>query len=247
MTQTQLIIKHLKTALHEKGLTYAQFAKRLNLSEITIKRIFSYKSSLTLDKIEELCEALDLDLFEVIKQVKIKSTNKKQHLTLEQEKTLDKNPKLLVFFYSLLGGISPEKIVTNYNISANESQKYLIELDRLGLIYLETNNKFKILASPFVEWSEHGPLNQKYEKDLRTEFLNSMALKPNEWFLFKKAYLTKESLKLIRRQQEEVLAKIKEYSEFDRSTQPDRCESTTFLFAARNWIPSSILKYKRPT
>lgn len=247
MTQTQLIVKHLKAVLHDRGLTYAQFAKKLKVSEITIKRVFSYKSSLTLDKIEEICEVLDLDLFEVIKQVKIKTQNQKQHLNIEQEKALDKNPKLLVYFYSLLGGSSPQKIISTYDITAIESQKYLIELDRLGLIRLEANNKFKILASPFVEWSEHGPLNQKYEKNLRIEFLNFMALKPNEWFLFKKAYLTKESLKLLRRQQEEVLAKIKEYSEFDRSTQPDRCESTTFLFASRNWIPSSILKYKKST
>lgn len=240
-----MIIKHLKTVLNDNGLTYAQFAKRLNLSEVTIKRIFSYKSSLTLEKIEKFCEVLNLDLFAVITQVKIKSQNKKQHLTLEQEKALDKSPKLLVYFYSLLAGSSSERIISNYNITPIESQKYLIELDRLGLIYLESNNKFKILTHPFVEWSENGPLNKKYEKDLRADFLNYISLKSNEWFLFKKAYLTTESLKLIRRQQDELLGKIKEYSEFDRATQPDRCESTTFLFAARNWIPTSIQKYKK--
>ena len=67
----------------------------------------------------------------------------------------------------------------------------------------------------------------------------------NKWFKFKKAYLTKESLKLIKRQNDELLGKIKEYSEFDRETQPDRCEPITFIFTARNWTPASILKYKK--
>lgn len=145
----------------------------------------------------------------------------------------------------MLSGASPEKITNTYDIKPIESQKYLHELDRLGLICLEPHNKFKILANPFVEWSENGPLSKKYEKDLRADFLNYINLKPNEWFILKKAYLTKESITLIRRQQDELLAKIKEYSEFDRATQPERCESTTFLFAARNWIPTSILKYRK--
>ncbi|MBK7962326.1 MAG: helix-turn-helix transcriptional regulator [Bdellovibrionales bacterium] len=245
MTYTQSILMTLKAELKENGLTYAQFAKRVNLSEVSVKRLFSQRSSIHLDKIEQFCDALGLDFYELIRKAKNKNSNKKQHLTIEQEKALDKDAKLLLYFYSLLAGNSPEKIISDYKMTASDSQRYLLTLDRLGLIFLGSENKFKILASPFVEWAVDGPLSKSYEANLREEFLKYKALGTDEWLLFRKAYLAKDSLKLIRKQIDDLLSRIKEYSEYDRSTQPDRCEPVTFLLAARNWIPSSVISHRR--
>ncbi len=245
MTQSEAIILALKAQLKAQGLTYAEFAQKVNLSEVSIKRIFSHKSSISLDRLEHFCTALETELLSLLEKTKLSTNNKRSHLTRQQENVLNDNPKLLVFFYALLKGLSPERTVEKYKITAKEAERFLFSLDRLGLIRLDLGGRFKMLASPFVEWSETGPLNKKYAAGLCRDFLDFSVLGQDEYFLFRKAYLARGSLKQIRRQLGEVLAKIKEYSEFDQSTQPGKCFSTTFVFAARDWIPTLMKEHLR--
>ena len=57
-------VEALKKCVRAHGLTYAQLARELGLSEPSVKRMFS-RGTFTLRRIEEILALLELDLYEV--------------------------------------------------------------------------------------------------------------------------------------------------------------------------------------
>ena len=55
MSQTDQLLDALKRVLRERGLTYADAAGALELSEASVKRLFSQRQ-FTLERVERLCE-----------------------------------------------------------------------------------------------------------------------------------------------------------------------------------------------
>ena len=65
--ETVLLITTLKKILKLKGLTYRDLALRLELSESSVKRLFS-SHRWQLDRIEAVCRALDMSIFDLAEQ-----------------------------------------------------------------------------------------------------------------------------------------------------------------------------------
>ena len=75
MSQISLVYDTLKQCLREQRITYRQLANTLDVSEASVKRNFSLQA-FSLDKLEQICESLQLslsDLFQLsqAKQEKI--------------------------------------------------------------------------------------------------------------------------------------------------------------------------------
>ena len=60
------LISTLKRVLKTRGVTYADLAGRIALSEASVKRLFS-QGTFTLERLEEVCAALEIDVFELAK------------------------------------------------------------------------------------------------------------------------------------------------------------------------------------
>ena len=60
MAAASRFVDALKKSVRARGLTYAALAQRLQLSEASVKRMFS-RGTFTLARIEEVLEAVDLD------------------------------------------------------------------------------------------------------------------------------------------------------------------------------------------
>jgi transcriptional regulator with XRE-family HTH domain len=58
-TETARIVASLKRIMKSRGVTYAQLARDIGLSEPSIKRILS-RATLTLQLLEQICGALDV-------------------------------------------------------------------------------------------------------------------------------------------------------------------------------------------
>ena len=57
MAQTAELVKTLKAALKSHGLTYAEVADRLDMSEANVKRLFVTKR-FTLERLEDFCQLM---------------------------------------------------------------------------------------------------------------------------------------------------------------------------------------------
>ena len=83
MPAASRFVEALKRSVRARGLTYAELARRLRLSEASVKRMFS-RGSFTLARVEEVLAAVDLELYEVARMSRGDSGGA-AHLSLEQE------------------------------------------------------------------------------------------------------------------------------------------------------------------
>lgn len=65
MSQIRLLIAALKQEFCKQRINYRQVAKVLNLSEISVKRLF-YDEAFSITRLERVCEMLYLDISDLI-------------------------------------------------------------------------------------------------------------------------------------------------------------------------------------
>ena len=67
MAQTESLTLALKQSLKEQGQTYADLAAGINLSEASIKRLFS-EQSFSLKRLDEICDWLNIEISDLVRK-----------------------------------------------------------------------------------------------------------------------------------------------------------------------------------
>src|SRR5256885_7417153 len=91
------LVEALKTSLRSRGLTYRSLAKKIGVSEPTVKRMFS-NGTFTLERIEQILEVIELDLEELARLVRDGSAAPTE-LSHDQEATLAQDARLFSVFW----------------------------------------------------------------------------------------------------------------------------------------------------
>ena len=115
MSTTVKLLNALKRLMRNKGITYKQAAAALDLSEVSIKRLFS-EHSFSLLRIEKLCELANTDLAELI-QLAEASQQHVDQLSLQQEQELVEDVSLLLVAVCIINHLSFDDILGKYNIN----------------------------------------------------------------------------------------------------------------------------------
>ena len=182
MAQTKLIVETLKLELRKQGITYRQVAEVLDLSEASVKRLFA-ENSFTLERLAIICEMLSLEISDLIHQME-KNIELTDQLTLEQERELASDVKLLMMAHFLMNKLEFKKIIEVYDISESEGIQMLAKLDRMKLIELQPGNRVKIMISRNFQLIKGGPIERFYEKVVQDEFFHSPFDGPGECRIF---------------------------------------------------------------
>jgi transcriptional regulator with XRE-family HTH domain len=142
MSTTQALIDRMKAELKAAGLTYAALARELGMAESSIKRMFA-RGEMPLSRVDEICRVMKTDFAELARQV-ADTTPRRSELTLDQEKAVVADRKLLLMAICCLSQWTYEQIVASYTLSDAECVKYLVQLDRLGVIGLRPLNRYRL-------------------------------------------------------------------------------------------------------
>jgi transcriptional regulator with XRE-family HTH domain len=94
MSQTIALIETLKTCLKTNGITYSDIATELNLSESSVKRLFSTRD-FSLNRLESICKLMNMEIGEVF-QLMNEQQFELQQLTLQQEQEITEDLSLLL-------------------------------------------------------------------------------------------------------------------------------------------------------
>ena len=183
MSQASLLVEKLKRAIKAQRLTYADIAKKLGISEPTIKRIFSH-GDMNLSRFEEVCAAAGIQFADLITASDDQIGNPHQ-LSVEQEEVLALDEDLLKVFHYLSKGWALGEIRDHLPMGLKKFSRILMELDRIDLIELHANDHIRLKKGSFVQWAHHGPLFQKYGRAIACEFSDYDFKGPGEvmWFL----------------------------------------------------------------
>jgi len=169
MSETSRLIQTLKQALREQGITYAQVAAHLDLSEPSIKRLFS-AGGLSLERLERVCGLLGLELADLVVRMG-RERHRVDRLSLEQEQQLAADPRLLLVGVCVRDGLGLADILADYPFTEPEVIHLLARLDRLRLIELLPGNRVRLLISRDFHWTPNGPIEQFFRRKVLADFL----------------------------------------------------------------------------
>lgn len=172
----------LKNLAKSQGVTQKMIAEKFEVSLPTVKRWYQGKG-LTLEQANLLSEYLGISLGEALMSIK-KNTNNFEY-TMEQENFFSNNPDYLAFFDNLIRGKTVQSVVKKFNISNIKTTKYLLKMEKLGLIELLPKNKVKLLVTGEPVWRKNGPLSKRFKNKIINDFLESFnSVKFNKFHLF---------------------------------------------------------------
>ncbi len=199
----EMVFDHFKKTLKQQNMTYADLAKKLNLSESGVKKIFIANDCSYL-RLNEISEALEISLVDVLSS-SLENETKEVRFTVEQEKYFIKHPSLFSFFWKLVQEReSVESIKNEFGYSEKEVFLFLKKLDDFGIIELHTKEIIKIPRMEKVVWRGDGPLmnwiKTQWPKKIIQDVLAKEKQDPLEHYSLRYYKLTKKS------QEELVLA-----------------------------------------
>jgi transcriptional regulator with XRE-family HTH domain len=237
------LIELLKRHLKAHGITYAKVAERLDLSEASVKRMFS-RHDFTLQRLEDVCRVVDLDFVALARALSDQQASA-THLTVEQEQEIISDPKLVLVTLCAVGNWTLEQIITLYDISRAECIGYLARLDKLRIIDLMPENRIRPLIGRTLTWLPDGPFQRYFRSRVEAEYLGSRFDRPNELFLFLNGMLsTKSAAELIARMRK-LAAEFEEMHRDDLGLAIGQRHGTSVLLAARPWEPKIFLALRR--
>ncbi|MBA4343785.1 MAG: transcriptional regulator [Methylibium sp.] len=169
MSSTQTLIEVIKAELKSQGLSYADMARELGLSESSVKRMFAPGGEMPLSRVDDVCRVLDTEFAELARRMAEREPLRME-LTLAQEKAVVADAKLLLLAICCLSQWSSEQIVATYRVSEVEVTRYLAALDRLGIIELKPLNRYKLRVAKTFRWRPHGPVMQFFRERVMGEF-----------------------------------------------------------------------------
>ncbi|MEH0166565.1 helix-turn-helix domain-containing protein [Paucibacter sp. JuS9] len=171
MPSTQTLVELIKAELKTAGLSYAQLAAELGLSESSVKRMFASGGEMPLSRVDEICRALKTDFAELSRKVAAAEPLRRE-LTLAQEKAVVADPRLLLLAICCLSQWSLEQVVASYAISEAEATRYLAQLDRLGVIELRPLNRYKLKLAKTFRWRAQGPVMQFFREEVISDYFS---------------------------------------------------------------------------
>ncbi|HYC47548.1 MAG TPA: helix-turn-helix transcriptional regulator [Burkholderiales bacterium] len=243
MAHTGGLVEVLKRELKARGITYAQLARNLKLSEASVKRMFS-KRDFTLKRLDDICRCTQIDFSELARAV-AREEALISHLTLEQEKEIVSDRKLFLVAVCVLNHVTFEQIVETYDVSTAECVKLLARLDRLKFIELLPGNRVRLLVSRTFAWLPDGPIQRFFNNQAHNEFFRSRFNRPDEFMLVVNGMLSKASSADMVTRLKRITREFSDLHNDDAKLPLGERAPMTLLVAVRHWQLAAFAELRR--
>jgi hypothetical protein len=243
MAEVAAFVEGLKRHLKAQKMTYAEVAKSLRVSEASVKRMFS-KGSFTLDRFAQVCQFAGTSLTELAREADSGKVHVSQ-LTLEQEKEIIRDRKLLLIALCVLNQLTLEQIVDTYSVSKTECIQLLVKLDRIKFLELLPNNQVKLLVARTFSWLPEGPIQQYFKARAQNEYFRSQFGGPDEILLLVSGMLSPASTQLMLSRLKRVANEFSEMHNADAGLALSGRRPASLVVAMRPWELDEFRELRR--
>lgn len=233
MAHSSALVEALKRELKARGITYAQVAKELRMSEASIKRMFSQKN-FTLARLDQVCRVARLEVTDLLRQAD-RGDDLISQLSYEQEARIAADNKLLLVAICALNHWTLAQILATYELSKSECIRLLAQLDRLGIIRLLPDNKIRPLVTRAFSWLPDGPIQRYFHSQVQDDFFRSNFDRPGETLLLVNGMLSKASAASTITRLHHVAQEFRELHNEDVRLPMGERSSVSLLVAVRRW------------
>ncbi|MBT8050866.1 MAG: helix-turn-helix transcriptional regulator [Xanthomonadales bacterium] len=233
MGQTRELVATLKAALKAQGKTYADVARALDLTEASVKRIFS-QQNFSLHRLDRVCQMLGMDISDLV-QLMNERRQQLQQLTWEQEEELTADVTLMLVAVCVLNRWTLDEILDYYRISEHECIRHLARLDRLKLIELLPKNRIRLLVAPNFSWIDDGPIQHFFQKKIGQEFFHTRFNRDDECLVVLNGMLSSQSNGEMQRKLRRLASEFDSLNNDDAALDLDQRQGATLVLALRDW------------
>jgi len=241
--RTSTLIRALKATLKSRGITYEELARRLKISHPSVKRLFA-EETFTLKRIEEICNVLEIDFFDLARLARGASTETDE-MSSPQEEALAHDARLLGMFYLVFNEWTVDEILEVYELSKADCTKLLLQLDKLRLIELGANNAVRLRVPKTLRLQRNGPIRRSHGKSVVSDFLQVDFAAMGGFFRFEFRDLSRASVAHLERKLERIAHELHELAELDGYLPPDQRQTIGLALGMRPWTMSWVTGLKK--
>lgn len=243
MPHSDSMVDVLKRELKACGVTYAQVARKLGLSEASVKRMFS-RRSFTLKRLDQVCELANTEFSDLARALN-QDEKLISQLTHAQEKEIVSNRKLFLVAVCALNHVTLEQILAIYELTKAECIQLLAQLDRLGFIQLQPNNRIRLLVARNFSWLTDGPIQRFFKEQAHNEYFRSHFDRPDEYMIVVNSMLSRASSAAIVAKLKRLARECSELHGEDVRLPLGERSAMSLLLAVRHWELQAFAELRR--
>ncbi|WP_334187003.1 helix-turn-helix domain-containing protein [Noviherbaspirillum sp.] len=243
MTTTAHLVAALKDELKAARMTYADLARKLGMSESSVKRMLA-KADMPLSRVDAICSALKIDFAELARRI-ADAQPLLAELTLAQEKAVVADKKLLLVAICVLSQWTMEQITAQYRLTDAEAVKYLLQLDRIGIIELRPLNRYRLKLAKTFRWRPHGPVMDFFREHALLDYFAGGFDKEGESLMLVHGSIGKSLAPAFVERLQRVAQDFAQQHQTDQKLPSQHREGYTLLLAMRSWEFEAFVRFRR--
>jgi len=233
MSTTADLVTLLKKELKAARMTYADLALALGMAESSVKRMLS-RGDMPLSRIDAICRALKMDFAELARRV-ADAQPMLAEMTLEQERAVVADKKLLLAAICVLSQWTLEQISSSYRLTEAECVKYLAQLDRIGIIELRPLNRYRLKLAKTFRWRPHGPVMNYFREHALLDYFSGGFDGMGEGLLLVHGSVSRALAPSFLERMQKVAQDFAQQHQTDQKLADKDREGYTLLLAMRSW------------
>jgi transcriptional regulator with XRE-family HTH domain len=233
MSTTLDLVAALKQELKAAQMTYADLAQALGMAESSVKRMLS-KGDMSLSRVDEICRALKIDFAELARRV-ADAQPLLREMTAEQERAVVADKKLLLVAICVLSQWTLEQMTSSYRLSEAECVKYLVQLDRIGIIELRALNRYRLKLAKTFRWRPHGPVMNYFRDHALLDYFAGGFDGTGEGLLLVHGSVSRTLAPLFMERLQRVAQDFAQQHQTDQKLASKDREGYTLVLAMRSW------------
>lgn len=239
MNSEMKVLAALKKLLKQQGKTYKDVANWLNLSEGSVKRLFT-KGDMRLDRLMTVLSHLGCDMSDLVSMMNANSKQISQ-ISVAQERALVDDVPTLLTAVAVLSQLTFAEIVEYYSFPAQQVEATLLKLDKMRIISLMPHNHYQLNVHANFRWLTGGPIQRYFMETLATNYMGKPLGKEDN-LLMLGAMLSTDSSERLDALIEDFLQRFQELNVIDRPL-PLQEKTSTFVVLAkrRGWYTGEEL------
>ncbi len=243
MSTTADLVSALKKELKAAQMTYADLALALGMAESSVKRMLA-KGDMPLSRIDAICRALRLDFAELARRVADAQPLLAQ-LTLEQERAVVADKKLLLAANCALSQWTLEQITSSYRLTEAEGIKYFAQLDRIGIIELRPLNRYRLKLAKTFRWRPHGPVMDYFREHALLDYFSGGFDAAGEGIQLVHGSISRSLAPSFLERLQRVAQDFAQQHQADQKLAEKDREGYTLLLAMRSWEFEAFAQLRR--
>jgi transcriptional regulator with XRE-family HTH domain len=240
---TTVIVDSIKRRLKAQGITYQVLAKKLSLSEPTIKRDLT-RGDFTLKRLDEICDILGVTVADLANDESARGP-KITRFTDAQERALTADPKLVLLTYLLVNRWSTDEIMNAVDLDENAVVRALLALDAIGIVKFRPPRGVQLLTARNFTWRKDGPMHDFFLQRVVPDYFRAPFDGAGDEFLFVAGSLSEASRARLKTSLNRVASEFEDLARQDARLPVTARHGCAAILGLRDWRFSEFARYRR--